>query len=164
VNVQLVYAPTDTHVWAESYDRDLSDLGALESQLAATIAEQVGLTVSTSSTPPKQIKPEAHDAYLWGRYYWFGYSEKSGQYFQKAIDLQPDYAAAWSGLADSLIVPAVEGMVLPAQVIGRAEFAARKALELDPQLGDAHNSIAAIELFGHWDYAAADRESARSGT
>ncbi len=162
VNVQLVYAPTDTHVWAESYDRDLGDLGDLESQLAVTIAEQVGLTVSKTSSPPKQIKPEAHDAYLWGRYYWFGYSAKSGQYFQKAIDLQPDYAAAWSGLADSLTVQAVEGMVLPAQVIGRAEFAARKALELDPQLGDAHNSMAATQLFGDWDYAAADRESARA--
>lgn len=162
VNVQLVHAPTDTHVWAESYDRDFSDLGALESHLATTIAEQVGLTVSKTSTPPKQIKPEAHDAYLRGRYYWYGYSGKSGQYFQKAIDLQPDYAAAWSGLADSLTIQAVEGMVSPAQVIGRAEFAARKALELDPQLSDAHNSMAAIQLFGHWDYAAADRESARA--
>ncbi len=162
VNVQLVYAPTDTHLWAESYDRDLSDVGALESQLATTIAEQVGLTVSTQGTPPREIKPEAHDAYLWGNYYWFGGSEKSGAYFQKAIDLQPDYAAAWSGLADFLIAQAAAGTVLPAQVAGRAESAARKALELDPQLGDAHRAMAAIYLFGHWDYAAADGESARA--
>jgi TolB-like protein/DNA-binding winged helix-turn-helix (wHTH) protein/tetratricopeptide (TPR) repeat protein len=163
VNVQLVHAPSDTHLWAESYDRDLSDVGALESDLATTIARQVGTTVSASPTPQRRIRPEAHDAYLWGRYEWFGVnSEKSGEFFQKAIDLQPDYAAAWSGLADSLSLQAVDGDVLPEKIATRAEAAARRALELDDQLGDAHKSIAAIHLFLRWDFRQADRESARA--
>ena len=118
INVQLIFAPTDTHVWAESYDRDLSDVISLQSELAQTIARHVGMTASASSKPEKRINPEAHDAYLMGRYYWFedDDSEKSRQYFQKAINLQPDYAAAWSGLADSYLGSAAGLSSAPAWV------------------------------------------------
>ena len=72
VNTQLIYAPSDTHIWAESYDRDLQDVGSLQTELAQTIARQVGLRVSAPASPQRRISPEAHDAYLMGRYYWFG--------------------------------------------------------------------------------------------
>lgn len=163
LNVQLVHAPSDTHVWAESYDRDSSDVSALQNELARTIARQVGLTVSVSTTPQRRISPEAHDAYLWGRYYWFADNpEKSAEYFQKSIDLQPDYAEAWSGLADSLIVMAVNGETLPRQVMARGEAAARKAIELDDQVAETHRTMAAVYLFFRWDFAQADRESTRA--
>lgn len=68
-NVQLMYAPSDTHVWAESYDRDLGDVGSLQSELAQTIARQVGLTTSVPAEPEKRIKPEAYEAYLRARHF-----------------------------------------------------------------------------------------------
>jgi TolB-like protein len=119
INIQLIFAPTDTHVWAESYDRDLSNVSSLDSELAQTIARQIGATVSASTKPEKRISSEAHDAYLLGRYYWFADdgTASSRQYFQKAINLQPDYAAAWSGLADSYLGSAATGKVTPEEVL-----------------------------------------------
>jgi TolB-like protein/DNA-binding winged helix-turn-helix (wHTH) protein len=163
INVQLVFAPTDTHVWAESYDRDLSNVSSLDSELAQTIARQVGATVSASTKPEKRISFEAHDAYLLGRYYWFvdDGTERSRQYFQTAINLQPDYAAAWSGLADSYLGSAASGKVSPEEVLIHGEAAARKSVELDDSLPEAHNSMAAAYLIYHWDLQRAERESAR---
>ena len=162
INVQLIFAPTDTHLWAESYDRDLSDVISLQSELAHTIARQVGVT-SASSRPEKRISPEAHDAYLLGRYYWFADDyERSRQYFQQAIDRQPDYAAAWSGLADSYGGKAVIGAARPQDVMPQGEEAARKAVALDDSLAEAHNSMAAFYLFYRWDWRGAERESARA--
>jgi TolB-like protein len=163
INAQLIYAPTDTHLWAESYDRSLSDVSSLQTELAQTIARQVGLKVSASTKPEKRINPDAHDAYLLGRYYWFACDyEKSRTYFQKAIDLQPDYAAAWSGAADSYTGSAADGNYPPEKVMPQAEGAAKKALELDDSLAEAHNTVAAIDLFYRWDWSAADKESARA--
>jgi TolB-like protein/DNA-binding winged helix-turn-helix (wHTH) protein len=164
INVQLIFAPTDTHVWAESYDRDLNDVSSLQNELAQTIARQVGATASASSKPEKRINPEAHDAYLMGRYYWFedDDSEKSRQYFQKAINLQSDYAAAWAGLADSYLGSAAGGEASPEDVLPQGDAAARKAVELDDSLPEAHNSMAAAYLIYRWDLQRAERESART--
>jgi TolB-like protein/DNA-binding winged helix-turn-helix (wHTH) protein/tetratricopeptide (TPR) repeat protein len=165
VTAQLIHAASDTHVWAESFDRDLSDVGSLQNELAQTIAKQVGATTSGPGIPARHINPEAHDAYLLGRYYWFAEAdeyEKSRGYFQRAIDLQPDYAAAWSGLADSYAASAVVGQFPPETVMPQAEAAARKALEVDDLGAEAHNSMAAIQLFYRWDWRAAERESART--
>src|SRR5256885_9992719 len=146
LTVQLIRASSDTHLWAESYDRDLSDLGSLQHQLAETIANQVGVTTSVSASSERQINPQAHDFYLWGRYYWFASEyEKSRGYFQKAIDLQPDYASALSGLADSYSLAAIEETVLPETVMPQAEKATRQALDLDDQAAEAHNSMAMIQ-------------------
>jgi TolB-like protein/DNA-binding winged helix-turn-helix (wHTH) protein len=161
LTVQLIRAASDTHLWAESFDGDLSDLGSLQNQLAKTIAKQVGVRTSELVDRERHINPQAHDFYLWGRYYWFASEyEKSRGYFQKAIDLQPDYAAAWSGLADSYSLAAVEETVLPQTVMPQAEAAARKALHLDDLAAEAHNSMAMVQLFYRWNWAAAERESA----
>jgi TolB-like protein/DNA-binding winged helix-turn-helix (wHTH) protein/Flp pilus assembly protein TadD len=163
MTAQLIHAASDTHVWAESFDRDLVDVSALQNELAQSIARQVGATTSGVVKPERHINPEAHDAYLLGRYYWFASEyEKGRQYFQKAIDLQPDYAAAWSGLADSYSMAAEEENAPSQLVMPRAEAAAKKALELDDSAAEAHNSMAMVELFYRWNWAAADRESARA--
>jgi len=164
VNTQLIYAPSDTHLWADSYDRDLRDLGSLQSELAETIARQVGFKISPAAVPVKQVSPQTHDAYLMGRYYWFTDNyKKSRESFQKAIDLQPDYAAAWSGLADSLLARGVVGgRALREEVIGPGGDAARKALALDDSIAEAHNSVAAYYFFYRWDWHNAERESARA--
>jgi TolB-like protein/DNA-binding winged helix-turn-helix (wHTH) protein len=163
VTAQLIQAGSDTHVWAESYDRDLNDISSLQSEVAQTIARQVGLSVSPSAKSVKPISPEAHDAYLLGRYYWFAEEyKKSRENFQKAIDLQPDYAAAWSGLADSYIASAVMGEARATIVMAQGEQAARKALALDDSLAEAHNTMAGYYYFLRWDWERAERESARA--
>jgi TolB-like protein/DNA-binding winged helix-turn-helix (wHTH) protein len=165
VTAQLIHAASDTHVWAESFDRDLSDLSSLQNELARSIAKQVGATTSGPGSPARHISPEAHDAYLLGHYYWFADAdeyEKSRGYFQRAIDLQPDYAAAWSGLADSYAATAMVGQLPPEAVMPQAEAAAKKALELGDLDAEAHKSMAAIQLFYRWDWKAAERESARA--
>ena len=162
MTVQLIQARTDAHICSESYDRSVNDAASLPQELALTIAQRV-------NSPPRPtgrqhpVNADAHDAYLWGRYYWFAdNTRKSTEYFQKAIDLQPDYAAAWSGLADSYAVRAVIGEVRTAEVVERAEWAAKKAIALDDELAEAHNSMAGIYLFERWDLEQADRESART--
>jgi len=163
VTAQLIHAGSDTHVWAESYDRDLNDISSLQSELAQTIARQVGFTMSAPSKPEKRVSAEAHDAYLMGRYYWFAENYKNSQpYFQKAIDLQPDYAAAWSGLSDSYVASAVMGETRVRDVMLQAEEAAHKAVALDDSLAEAHNTIAGYYYFIGWDWERAERESART--
>jgi len=163
INAQLIYAPKDMHLWAESYDRDLNDLTSLQSDLAQNIARQVGMTTAAVGRPERHINPEAHDAYLLGRHYWFvSQYKKSREYFQKAIDLQPDYAAAWSGVADYYTASAVEGQITQEVAIAQAEPAARKAIELDDSLADAHHAMAAVYYFLRWDWNAAEKESGRA--
>jgi len=163
INAQLIYAPKDMHLWAESYDRDLNDLTSLQSDLAQDIARQVGLTTAAVSRAERHINPEAHDAYLLGRHYWFvSQYKKSLEYFQKAIDLQPDYAAAWSGVADYYTASAVEGQITQQAAIAQAESAARKAIELDESLADAHHAMTAVYYFLRWDWKAAEKESVRA--
>ena len=110
INTQLIYAPQDRHLWAESYDRDLNDLASLQNELAQTIARQVGFSTTATATTGRQINTEARDAYMLGRYYWFAdQTVKGREYFLKAIQLQPDYAAAHAALADSYMTEVVTG-------------------------------------------------------
>ncbi|HZP16368.1 MAG TPA: tetratricopeptide repeat protein, partial [Terriglobales bacterium] len=161
MTVQLIYAPTDTHIWAESYDRDAGEAFALPVELSQTIAKRLKVSVSPVSAQ-RPLNPEAHDLYLRGRYLWFTSGpEQSRKYFEKAIELQPDYAAAWSGLADSYAVAAWDGSP-PREAMERAESAGRKALELDDSLPEAHNTMAAVYFAGKWDWANADAESRRA--
>jgi tetratricopeptide (TPR) repeat protein len=162
MTVQLIYAPSDQHIWAESYDRDLNGASALPQVMAQAIAQQLH-SQPRQTTPQKYVNPAAHDAYLLGRYYWFSSDdlEQTRKYFQKAIDLQPDYAAAWSGLADCYLASAAAGDSRPADVLPQGEAAARKALALDDSLPEAHNSMAGAYLL-RWDVGNAERESARA--
>lgn len=167
VTAQLVYAPTDTHLWAESYDRDLGDTLVLQQELARSIAERVKLASSPPETSPssvlRPVNTAAHDAYLRGRFYWFsGGYEKSRGFFQEAIQLDPVYAAAYSGLADSYTAAAVSGEISSVETMPRAETATRRALELDDLLPEAHNSLAAVKLFYRWDWEGAEKESVRA--
>ncbi len=167
VNAQLIRASNDSHIWSESYERDLGDVLSLQDDLARAIAEHVRVTsrpsnasVANSAAPSN---PEAHDAYLRGRYYWFKDEyPKSREFFQKAIDLDPAYAAGYSGLADSYIGQCVSGELSPKEAMPRGEAAVRKALELDDSLAEAHNSLGAAKFFYHWDWGGAEAESKRA--
>jgi TolB-like protein/DNA-binding winged helix-turn-helix (wHTH) protein len=163
VNLQLIYAPTDTHVWAQSYDRDLNSAMLLPEEVSQTIAAEAKIAPAQVK-PQRVVSPEAHDAYLRGRSLWFNMTQNknSRQYFEKAIQLQPDYAAAWGGLADSYIGDVTTGNVPPEPSLQKGAEAARKAVELDDTSAEAHHSLAAAYLFGSWDWRSAEKESLRA--
>lgn len=162
VNVQLISGSGDSHIWAESYDRSADEVYALPAELSYTIARKLK-SDSSATRQQRYVKPEAHDAYLRGRFYWFANDARSSlDYMKKAVELQPDYAAAWSGLGDCYAVQAVSGEAPPSDVMGKAESAVHKALELDDLLPETHNSLAALHLFYDWDWKKADEESQRA--
>lgn len=162
LTVQLIHAPSDSHIWAESYDRDFNDAFSIPTEVSQTIAKKIRIA-TPGIAPAKQITPEAHDAYLRGRYFWFADNmARSQEEFKKAIQLQPDYGLAWGGLADSYIVQAVGNEVPVKSIINKADEAVGKASELDDSAGEVHNSTAGVYLFGHWDPKRADEEALRS--
>jgi TolB-like protein/DNA-binding winged helix-turn-helix (wHTH) protein len=162
INLQLIYAPTDTHVWAQSYDRDLNGTLSLPQEISHVIAT-VAKVPSAPPKPQRYVSPEAHDAYLQGRDYWFsGNYVRSKEYFEKAIRLQPDYALAWDGLGDSYGASAVEGRIPAREAFEKEEQYARKALALDDSLPEAHNSMATFYFFSAWDWHKAEAESLRA--
>jgi TolB-like protein/DNA-binding winged helix-turn-helix (wHTH) protein len=161
MTVQLIYAPTDSHVWAESYDRDLNQAISLPEELSQTVAKEVK-TATSPTVAQRYINPEAHDAYLRGRYFWFaGSIPQTLSYFEKAIQLQPDYAAAWAGLSDTYALLGVFGGGPPKESLAKARDAARKAVELDDSLGEAHLSMAGWYMW-NWNPLQADAEARRA--
>jgi TolB-like protein/DNA-binding winged helix-turn-helix (wHTH) protein/Tfp pilus assembly protein PilF len=167
VTAQLVYGPTDTHLWAESYSRELNDALLLQHDLAEDIAARVNVASSGGSAVPRSLGTSANlaarEVYFHGRYEWFSdHYPKSRELFQEAIRLDPTYAAAYSGLADSYAAQAVVGESRPLEAMPLAEAASRKALELDDSLAEAHHASAAIKLFYRWDWDGADTELRRA--
>jgi TolB-like protein/DNA-binding winged helix-turn-helix (wHTH) protein len=161
MTLQLIRADTDTHLWAESYDRDANDVAMLPDDAARAIANRLN-SAAVSSPAARYVNPEAHDAYLRGLYYWYaGPNESAGKYFKIATTLQPDYALGWSGLASYYSLGADTTMD-PDEALPKAEESAAKALELDPSLADAHLSMGAIILFRRWDFSRADQEVLRA--
>ena len=152
VNVQLINAMTDAHLWADTYDRKLTDIFAVESEIAKTIADtlQAKLTgsekISIAKTPT--VNPEAYELYLKGRFFWNKRTatdlRKSIEYYDRAIAKDPNYALAYAGLADSYVILSVFGAASPQDSIPQARAAAKKALELDDTLAEAHASSGRI--------------------
>jgi TolB-like protein/Tfp pilus assembly protein PilF len=166
VNVQLINARNDSHLWAEKYDRKLTDIFGVESEIATKIADTLQAKLTGSEQKAIAKRPtensEAHQLYLKGRYYWNKWLgpgfEKSRDYYQQAIDLDPTYALAYAGLADYYGFAFANGLLPPEEKWAKAEEeAANKALELDPTLGEAYNPLAAAKLYYHRDWPAAER-------
>ncbi len=152
VNVQLINALTDAHLWADTYDRKLTDIFAVESEIAKTIAEtlRARLTGSEKSSIAKRptVNPEAYELYLKGRFFWNKRTgddlRKSIEYLKQAIAKDPGYALAYAALADSYGLLRFYGGASPAESVVPAEAAAKKALELDESLAEAHASLGLI--------------------
>jgi TolB-like protein/DNA-binding winged helix-turn-helix (wHTH) protein len=162
MTLQLIRADTDSHLWAESYDRDANDVAVLPDNAARAIAARLN-----SGTPlhanARYIKPEAHDAYLRGHYSWVVQrNEDAGRYYQRAVDIQPDYALGWTGLADYYAMGALTGEVDPLQALPQAEAAARKAIELDDSLPRAHATLGGMIFLNRGDDAQALKELTRA--
>src|SRR5438105_9388016 len=149
VNVQLINALNDVHLWADIYDRKLTDIFAVESDIAKTIADtlQAKLTGSEKRTIAAQPteNSEAHEFYLKGRFFWNKRTgndlKKSIDYFNQAIAKDAGYALAYAGLADAYALLSVYGAAPPGDAFPKARVAAQKALELDNTLAEAHTSL-----------------------
>ncbi|PYK71320.1 MAG: hypothetical protein DME42_11005 [Verrucomicrobia bacterium] len=170
VNVQLINALTNAHLWADIYDRKLTDIFAVESDIAKTIADtlQAKLTGSEKTAMSKKptANPEAYQLYLKGRFFW---DKRTGadlqtaiQYFNQAIAKDPGYALAYAGLADAYALLTAYGASSIADSFPQAKAAARKALELDGSLAEAHTSLGQVLLFYDLDFQAAANEFQRA--
>src|SRR5262249_44835749 len=152
VNVQLVNAMTNAHLWAEIYDRKLTDIFSVESDIAKTIADtlQAKLTGSEKAAMSKRPtnNPEAYELYLKGRFFWNKRTptdlRKGIDYFNQAIAKDPNYAVAYVGLADSYALFSSYGVASPKDSVPQAKAATQKALELDGSLAEAHASAAKL--------------------
>jgi TolB-like protein/DNA-binding winged helix-turn-helix (wHTH) protein/Tfp pilus assembly protein PilF len=166
ITAQLIYAPRDQHLWAEEYQRYVRDVLYLQREVARDIAEQVRVTL----TPNEQkrlatagaVDPVAYESYLRGRSFWNQRSEasllKAIDQFNKAIEADPGYAPAYSGLADCYTTLGYLSYLDPLDAFPRARDAALKALELDPSLAEAHTSLAYFNLYHAWNWAEAENE------
>ncbi len=169
VHAQLIHGATDDHFWSAIYDRNLRDVLALQSDVAQAIVEKVQVTVSGREhqrlVASRQVSPDAYEAHLKGRYHWNKRTgdgmQKAEEYFQQAIDSDPSYAAAYSGLADCNSGLAWHGFKAPADALPKAYLAARKAVEIDPQSAEAHASLGLV-LSHRWDWADAEVEFRRA--
>jgi serine/threonine protein kinase/tetratricopeptide (TPR) repeat protein len=171
ITVQLIHAPTDRHLWANSYERDLRDVLALEREVARAIAGEIRIQLTPQEqahlASARPVNPEAYEAYLKGRYYWNKRTDEEGlrkaiEYFRQAVEKDPTYAPGYAGLADYYNVLPFYAPVSPTEAYPKARTAALKALELDDSLGEAHASLAYVLYRFDWDWAGADREFKRA--
>src|SRR5256886_2151683 len=170
VNVQLINALTDAHLWAETFDRKLTDIFAVESEIAKTIADTLQAKLSGSEQHAIAARPtqntEAHQLYLKGRFFWNKRTgndlKKSIDYFQQASASGPDYALAYAGVADAyVLLPGYSGGN-PRDCYPKAIAAAKKALELDDTLAEARVSLALAIWYYDFDFSQANREFQRA--
>jgi len=168
ITVHLIQVPEQTDRWAESYDRDVKDILVLQDSVARTIADQINIKLAPGRPPGQGVRnvdPDAYEAYLKGRYYWNKRTaagmQKAVAYFQQAIDKDPGYGAAYSGLADSNSGLTWHGFTSPAETLPRAKAAALKAIEIDPQSAEAHASLGLV-LHHEWDWSGAEAEFKRA--
>jgi TolB-like protein/Flp pilus assembly protein TadD len=172
ITAQLIEASADKHLWSQSYEGELRDALTLQDKVAGAIADQIRIKLNpreqAALTDAKVVNPEAYESYLKGRYFWNKRTAEGLKvalaYFNQAIDEDPKYAPAHSGLADTyaLLADWEYGVMTPREALPKAKAAAIKALELDATLGEAHNSLAfCLDVFD-WDLVAAEREFRRA--
>lgn len=165
ITAQLIDAKSETHLWAESYERDLRNVLALQADVARAIAREVEVRLTPHEeaqlSQARPVDPEAYEAYLKGRYYWSRRTRegagKAAHYFQQAISKDPGFAAALAGLADCLSALGCYSIVAPVDGCGKAKLLALQALEMDRSLAEPHTSIAWVAMWYDYDFKAAER-------
>ncbi|HZR66543.1 MAG TPA: winged helix-turn-helix domain-containing protein [Terriglobales bacterium] len=169
ITAQLIDARSDEHLWAESYERDARDVLLLQGEVAREIAEQVGVNLTAKERlrlpSEKAIDPAAHEAYLKGYFYWntlnCGGFETALKYFQEAASRAPDFAPAQIGIADAYFNLG-DWRCWPLDTLNKAEIAAQRALELDPQSGAAHDALGELAFYHSWDWTKAESEYSKA--
>jgi TolB-like protein/DNA-binding winged helix-turn-helix (wHTH) protein/Flp pilus assembly protein TadD len=172
ITAQLIEASTDKHLWSQSYEGELRDTLSPQNRVAGAIADQIRINLTPQEQAAlknaKVVNPEAYESYLKGRYFWNKRTADSLKaalaYFNQAIEEDPKYAQAYSGLADTyaLLGDWEYGVLAPNEAYPKAKAAAIKALELDNTLSEAHTSLAfSLDVFD-WDWESAEREFRRA--
>jgi len=170
LSLELVDARTGNQIWGEQYNRKTTDLAALQSEIARDVSNKLRTKLSGADeqrvTKNYTANSEAYQLYLKGRFYWNKRTvddfNRAIPYFQQAIDKDPNYALAYSGLADSYALLSAFGEGPPKDWMPRAKAAALKALALDDNLAEAHASLAQIMAYYDWDFNGAEREFGRA--
>jgi TolB-like protein/Tfp pilus assembly protein PilF len=166
INVQLLQASPEKHLWANAFDRKMKNVLGLQSEVARSIAQEIRVTVTpqeqTRLASGRPINTEAYQLYLQGRYHFaqrtLAAFNKSIQLFQQALDKDPDDALAYAGLAESYGILPFYGGALPKDAFPKAKAAALKALELDNSLAEAHAAVGFVLFYWDWDWPAAEKE------
>jgi TolB-like protein/DNA-binding winged helix-turn-helix (wHTH) protein len=168
ITAQLLYGPTDKHLWAETYERDLGDVLSLQSEVAQAIAQQVRAQITPQLqarfSAARPVNPEAYDAYSKGRYHLWSHFTMAPSlnlaktYFEEAVRKDPGFALAHSGLADAFLYLAIFRHVSPESSYRPAEDAVRQTLTLDDSIGEAHDTLAVLSWRYDWDWDATERE------
>jgi TolB-like protein/tetratricopeptide (TPR) repeat protein len=173
INVQLIQVSDQTHIWANSYTGDLRDILHVQDEVAAAVASQIrvalpvgALGVNGAKGTARAVNPEAYEAYLRGRLYWTnrGDLHKGIEAYQQAIDKDSNFALAYAGLARTyaLLGQVPYDDMSPVDAKPKAREAAERALQLDPQLGEAYSVLANVSFSYDWDFEAAEREFQRA--
>jgi len=170
ITAQLIDTRTDAHMWAEIYDRELTDVFEIQSDVATHIAQALKETLSPTVRARIDRRPtedvEAYTMYLLGVHHWNKFSPESGKkavgYFERAIESDEKFSLAHAGLANAYWAIGIEQEYPPAKVFGYAKEAARRALEIDSDLGDAHATLGAVHSWYEWDWSAADEAFTRA--
>lgn len=169
IAVQLIQVRDETHVWADTYERNLGDILKLQSEVSQAVAREIRVKLTPQEkrrlATAREVSPAAYEAYLKGRHLWNKRTEegmrKSIACYEEAIRQSPEYAMAYAGVADSYVMLACRGMVPAKETFRKAKAAARKALDLDFELGEAHGSLAHVRLHD-WDWEGLERDFQRA--
>jgi serine/threonine protein kinase/tetratricopeptide (TPR) repeat protein len=171
VIAQLIEAQSDRHLWAKTYERELQDVLTMQDELARDIAAEIRIKLTpealTRLASARPINPAAHDAYLRGRFLWNRRTEpelnKAKEYFTQAIAADPNYAPAYSGLADTYFYLGYAwGHMPPREAIPLAKAAGLKAIQLDDNSAEGHTSLGFVKAMGEWDFPGAEQELKRA--
>ncbi len=166
ITSQLIQVSDQTHLWAESYDVNFSDILTIQASIAQAVARQIEIKLSRPAGTLRagSVNAEAYELCLKGRYFWYKRTEeglrKGLEYFNQAIARDPRCAAAYDGICDSYVLLACRGIAPVKETFDKAKAAARRALEIDPAFADAHASIAHIRLH-EWDWEGLNEEFQR---
>ncbi len=168
VTAQLNSVADGYHLWSETYERELKDVFTVQDEISRAIVDTLQLKLANSARQPRppSANVEAYDLYLQGRYHWSRWrsegAERAIEYFQQAIQKDPNYAAAYSGLADSYAWMGFFGALPPNEAMPKARQAALKALALDDTLAAAHTSLGYVKSLHEFDWPGAEREFKRA--
>ncbi len=158
ITAQLINAQTDQHLWGGTYDRDLRDILALQSEVARTVAQEIRVTLTPQEhkylSDTQTVDPEAYQLYLRGRHYMLlDQLEKGRNYLEQAIEKDPSFALAYAQLADCYRQLSLSGSLRPREAYPKAKVAALKALELNDNLAEAHAALGQIRFMFEWEWS-----------
>ncbi len=170
ITAQLIEGATDRHLWASSYERDLSNILALQSEVARAIAREIKIKLTPREqarlASPRPVNTEVYQLYLRGRYHWNQRTQegfkKGLEFFEQALETDPTYPLAYAGLAETYSLLANYFFLPPQEAFPRAKAAATKALEIDDTLAEAHTSLAFARHHYDWDWSGAEGEYKRA--